>query len=43
MVGAGINSSQSVGVVAVAKKPENNASRSEKSDRTGALSRESLK
>lgn len=42
MIDAGINRSQSVGAVVVAEKPKNNTSRNEKSDRTCALSRESL-
>jgi len=40
---AGTNHSQSMGVVAVTEESKNNASRSKKSDRTCALSRESLK
>jgi len=40
---AGTNCSQGMGVVAITEKSKNNASRSKKSDRTCALSRESLK
>lgn len=43
IIDVGTDRSQSMGVIVIAEKSENNASRNEESDRTCPLSRESVK